>query len=81
MLAWSAFAHLQLALIIKSILYSSLPVDALFSTFGILSFCEAFYSGCQKNVPVFKRFFLQPFMPHFRILEHYYGKRYKIVPV
>ncbi len=35
-----------------------------------------FYSGCQKNVPVFKRFFLQPLMPHFRISEHYYGKRY-----
>ncbi len=34
------------------------------------------YSGCQKNVPVFKRFFLQPLMPHFRISEHYYGKRY-----
>jgi hypothetical protein len=26
-----------------------------------------FYSGYQKNVPVFKRFFLQPLMPHFRI--------------
>jgi hypothetical protein len=31
-----------------------------------------FYSGCQKNVPVFKRFFynrttVQPFMPSFRI--------------
>jgi hypothetical protein len=25
------------------------------------------YRGCQKNVPVFKRFFLQPLMPHFRI--------------
>ncbi len=36
------------------------------------------YSGCQKNVPVFKRFFLQPLMPHFRISEHYYGKRYKM---
>jgi hypothetical protein len=34
------------------------------------------YSGCQKNVPVFKRFFLQPLMPHFCISEHYYGKRY-----
>jgi hypothetical protein len=34
-------------------------------------------SGCQKNVPVFKRFFLQPLMPNFRISEHYYGKRYK----
>jgi CspA family cold shock protein len=38
---------------------------------------EKTYSGCQKNVPVFKRFFLQPLMPHFRISEHYYGKRYK----
>jgi hypothetical protein len=28
---------------------------------------ETTYSGCQKNVPVFKRFFLQPLMPHFRI--------------
>jgi hypothetical protein len=35
------------------------------------------YSGCQKNVPVFKRFFLQPLMPQFRHSEHYYGKRYK----
>ncbi len=35
------------------------------------------YSGCQKNVPVFKRFFLQPLMPHFLISELYYGKRYK----
>jgi len=35
------------------------------------------YSGCQKNVPLFKRFFLQPLMPLFRYSEHYYGKRYK----
>jgi hypothetical protein len=35
------------------------------------------YRGCQKNVPVLKRFFLQPLMPQFRIWEHYYGKRYK----
>ena len=35
------------------------------------------YSGCQKTVPVFKRFFLQPLMPQFRHLEHNYGKRYK----
>jgi hypothetical protein len=35
------------------------------------------YSGCQKTVPVFKRFFLQPLMPQFRISELYYGKRYK----
>jgi hypothetical protein len=34
------------------------------------------YSGCQKNVPVFKRFFLQPLMPQFRHSEHNYGKRY-----
>ncbi len=38
------------------------------------------YRGCQKNVPVFKRFILQPLMPHFRIPEHYYGKRYKMGP-
>jgi hypothetical protein len=35
------------------------------------------YRGCQKNVAVFKRFFLQPLMPQFRHSEHYYGKRYK----
>ncbi len=35
------------------------------------------YSDCQKNVPVFKRFFLQPLMPQFRNSEHYYEKRYK----
>jgi hypothetical protein len=35
------------------------------------------YSGCQKNVPVIKRFFLQPLMPQFRHSAHYYGKRYK----
>ncbi len=34
------------------------------------------YSGCQKNVPIFERLFLQPLMPHIRISEHYYGKRY-----
>jgi len=34
------------------------------------------YSGCQKNVPVFKRFFLQPLMPQYRHSEHNYGKRY-----
>jgi len=36
------------------------------------------YSGCQKNVAVPQRFFLQPLMPQFRYSEHYYGKRYKI---
>jgi len=36
------------------------------------------YSGCQKNVPLLKRFFLQPLMPPFLIPEHYYGKRYNI---
>ncbi len=40
---------------------------------------DGFYSGCQKNVPVFKRFFLQPLIPQFRHSEHYYGKRYKTV--
>jgi hypothetical protein len=38
---------------------------------------EAFYSGCQKNVALFKRFFLQPLIPQFLNSEHYYGKRYK----
>ena len=33
------------------------------------------YSGCQKNVSVFKRFFLQPLIPQFRVPEHDYGKR------
>jgi hypothetical protein len=41
--------------------------------------CPVVYSGCQKNVPVFKRFFLQPLMPRLHISEHYYGKRYKFV--
>jgi len=27
----------------------------------ILVAIQAFYSGCQKNVPIFKRFFLQPY--------------------
>ena len=46
--------------------------------------CEAYsariYSGCQKNVPVFERFFsttVHSFMPHLRNSEHYYEKRYK----
>jgi hypothetical protein len=38
---------------------------------------DLLYSGCQKNVPLFKRFFLQPLMPPFLIPEYYYGKRYK----
>jgi hypothetical protein len=37
------------------------------------------YSGCQKNVAVPQRLFLQPLMPHFRYSEHYYGKRYVVV--
>jgi hypothetical protein len=37
-----------------------------------------FYRGCQKNVPVLKRFFLQPLMPQFGYWEHYDGKRYKM---
>jgi hypothetical protein len=45
------------------------------------SFWEKIYSGCKKNVPVFKRFFLQPLMPNFRISEHYYGKRYKLITI
>jgi hypothetical protein len=35
------------------------------------------FSGCQKTAPDFKRFFLQPLLPQFRIPEHNYGKRYK----
>ena len=42
--------------------------------------CLPRYSACQKNVPAFKRFFLQPLMPQFRNSEHYYGKRYKRLP-
>ena len=40
------------------------------------------YSGCQKSVAVFKRFFsttVQPFMPQFRNSEPYYEKRYVVV--
>ena len=36
-----------------------------------------FYSTCQKNVPVFQRFFLQPLTPQCHISEHNYAKRYK----
>jgi hypothetical protein len=42
-------------------------------------FHKAVFSGCQKNVAVFKRFFLQPLMPLFLNLEHYDGKRYLVV--
>ena len=35
------------------------------------------YSGCQKNVPIFERFFLQPLMPRFLNSEQNYEKRYK----
>jgi hypothetical protein len=34
------------------------------------------YSGCQKNVPLSQRFFLQPLIPQFIVSELYYGKRY-----
>ena len=34
-----------------------------------------FYSGCQKNVSVFERFFLQPLMPRFLNSEQNYEKR------
>ena len=37
------------------------------------------YSGCQRNVPLPQRFFLQPLMPLFLIPEHNYGKRYSYV--
>jgi hypothetical protein len=36
------------------------------------------YSGCQKNVPVFERFFLQPLMPRYLNSEQNFEKRYKI---
>ena len=39
------------------------------------------YSGCQKNVPVFKRCFsttTYTAIPYFGTSEHYYGKRYKM---
>ena len=36
------------------------------------------YSGCQKNVPLFKRFFFQPLIPPFRISEFIFGKRYNL---
>ena len=45
--------------------------------FQFTRLCSRCYSGCQKNVPVFKRFFLQQLIPQFRNSEHYYGKRYK----
>jgi len=35
------------------------------------------YSGCQKNVPLFEGFFLQPLIPPFRISERIFEKRYK----
>jgi len=38
------------------------------------------YSGCQKNVPLPERFFLQPLMPQSFISEHLYGKGYKLLP-
>ena len=39
------------------------------------------YSGCQKNVPIFKRFFynrtrVYAAIPQLRNFEHYYEKRY-----
>ena len=32
----------------------------------LAGFRTKIYSGCQKNVPIFKRFFLQPLMSQFR---------------
>jgi len=40
---------------------------------------KGLYSGCQKNVPLFERFFLQPLIPAFRILELILEKRYNFV--
>jgi hypothetical protein len=39
---------------------------------------EVGYRDCQKNVPVFERFFLQALMPRFLNSEQNYEKRYKI---
>jgi hypothetical protein len=36
------------------------------------------YSGCQKNVPLSKRFFLQPLMAQSFIPEHFHGKGYNL---
>ena len=36
------------------------------------------YSGCQKNVPLFEGFFLQPLIPSLYISELIFEKRYKI---
>ena len=35
------------------------------------------YSGCQKNDPLFERFFLQPLIPALCISEFIFEKRYK----
>jgi len=50
--------------------------------FGLL-WSIGLYSGCQKNVPIFKRFFynrtpVYAAIPQLRNFEHYYEKRYKI---
>jgi hypothetical protein len=34
------------------------------------------YGGCQKNVPLFKRFYLLPLLPPFRISEFIVEKSY-----
>jgi len=40
-------------------------------------FCNCnFYSGCEKNDPIFERFFIQPLIPPFRISECIFEKRY-----
>jgi hypothetical protein len=36
------------------------------------------YSGCQKNVPLNDRFFLQPLIPTFGISELIFEKRYNM---
>jgi hypothetical protein len=48
-----------------------------FLNIGFLRKFVITYSGCQKNVTVSKRFFLQTLMPQFRNSEHFNGKRYK----
>jgi hypothetical protein len=46
---------------------------------GIIFNCviNTYYSGCQKNVPLNDRFFLQPLIPSLSISELIFEKRYK----
>jgi hypothetical protein len=46
---------MQFALIIKSLLYSSSPADARFSTFGFFSFCEALLNRSRISLSIISR--------------------------